>query len=128
MNISTILDHIDIKGGRSRPRKLLTKLQLPHAQHVAWQLAFTYQAIEAAKQKLGSRRFMDLPYEPFCRQPEQWLERVDDFLKGQGIRVVRRAPLERSFDVSDKLDLSPDEVSQIENIFGEAWPLDEAPL
>lgn len=103
-----------------RPRKILEKRNASGLEHVAWQLAYTYQAIEAARQKVGESLFMDIPYEAFCRAPEQWVHKVDVFLRRHGIEAERSASISNSFNPSTKLLLQKEQIIEFQDIIRES--------
>ena len=95
---------------------------LPTVDHVAYQLAFTYQAIARARARLGAHRFFHLPYESFCEAPQLWVERIDQFLGKQGIRVESRGRLDGSFKSHRDINLADAERARLEEIFRQEWP------
>ena len=104
-----------------RPRELLAYETAPPLEQVAQQLLLTYHAIDAAREVLGPERFLDVPYEAFCADPNAWIERIEDFLAGHGIAVERRAAIAEPFALRERVGLSDDERERLDRLLPESF-------
>ena len=111
-----------------RPRQMLNHLGESPIRQTAYQLAYTYQAIERAREELGSHRFFGLPYDGFCADPQSWLERIDEFLGANGVSVNKLNKIEEPFSATTTLRLSPNDIEELETVFKEAWPGGYSPI
>lgn len=113
--LRTRLDYYgDIRGWYSfkPPEYAVLKDKDPYEQ-VAGQIHFSRLAVENGLAGVDEARKLTIDYEDFCREPEKVFGRIVERFRQQGCPVDWAYTGPASFDVANRVSLSPQEVGRV---------------
>lgn len=81
------------------PKEIDYLATLSWAEQIAGQLHYTYQQIDADKNRFGTERFLEIKYEKFCTDVYSVVTRIEEFLSSKGCCLEKKGEVPKRFQV-----------------------------
>ncbi len=81
------------------PNEIDYLVTLSWTEQIAGQVYYTYQQIEADKERFGTERFLEIKYEEFCTDVHSSVTRIEEFLYGKGCYLEKKGEVPKRFQV-----------------------------
>ncbi|MBW1873098.1 MAG: sulfotransferase, partial [Deltaproteobacteria bacterium] len=109
-----------------RPRSFVAHRDLAPERQVVFQIKGLIDDLLEDMPRIGTKRFIAVPYEEFCRSPANHLSMISSFLSGHGVPVLPSHPPPKPFlPVRDRTDmLTGAQLTSIDRALEEAFSAD----
>jgi len=81
------------------PKEIDYLANLSWDEQIAGQVYYTYQQIEADKNRFGTDRFLEIRYEEFCSDVYSIITIIEEFLSGRGCCLEKKGEVSKQFQV-----------------------------